>query len=92
LFAAIAGGALLLALAAAAFPLFLSASQASLLHAGIDESNVTPYGAGISFSRTNVLLDAEAPDGGSLVDAMDIAFGRIAADEVALAPPVAYVF
>jgi putative ABC transport system permease protein len=92
LFAAIAGGALLLALAAAAFPLFLSASQASLLRAGIAEQNVTPYGAGISYSRTNVLLDAEGPGGGPLTDEMATAFDRLAADGVALAPPVAYVF
>lgn len=92
LFAAIAGGALLLALAAAAFPLFLSASQASLLRAGIDQPNVTRYGAGISYSRTNVLLDAEGSEGEPLVDEMASAFDRLARDGVALAPPVGYVF
>lgn len=92
LFAAITGGALLLALAAAAFPLFLSASQAALLRAGIDDRLVTPYGAGISYSRTNVRLEAEGPGGGLLHDEMDAAFDALAAEGVALAPPIAYVF
>jgi putative ABC transport system permease protein len=92
LFAAIAGGALLLALAAASFPLFLSASQASLLRSGIDAPIVTPYGAGIAYSRTNVLLNADGPGGTPLVDEMATAFDGLAADGVALAPPLAYVF
>jgi len=92
LFAAIAGGALLLAVAAAAFPLFLSASQASLLRSGIDQPLVTSYGAGISYSRTNVRLDAEGPGGGLLADEMGAAFDELSAGGVALASPVAYVF
>lgn len=92
LFVALAGGALLLAAAAAAFPLFLSASQSVLLHAGIDDRIVTPFGAGISFSRTNVRLDARGPGGDLLTEEMQDAFDRLAAGGVALAPTVPYVF
>ncbi len=92
LFAALAGGALLLAVAAAAFPLFLSASQSSLLRAGIADPNVSRYGAGIFVSRTNIELSAEGPNGQPLYDEMDAGFRRLAKGNGLLGPTVPYIF
>ena len=54
LLAAVVVGALLLSLVAAAYPLFLSRSEGELLESAIANPTITPYGAGMFYSVTNV--------------------------------------
>ncbi|MGH2807826.1 MAG: hypothetical protein ACRDKT_11190 [Actinomycetota bacterium] len=51
---AIAAGALILALAAVSYPLFLSAARNELVTATLSKSTVSRYGAGITYRSTNV--------------------------------------
>ena len=65
LFVALAVGSMLLALAAAAYPLFVSATASNLLRSEIEKPGVTSYGAGIGFRVGGVPLPApgtEDPD------------------------------
>jgi hypothetical protein len=55
--------ALLLALALAAYPLFLSASASTLVDAEIAEPLVTRYGAGVSYRDGALSLEEAAPPG-----------------------------
>ena len=63
LFAALTGGAFLVCLVAAAFPLFLSAAENELLASAIDDPGVTPYGMGIGYRSTEVGISQPAADG-----------------------------
>jgi putative ABC transport system permease protein len=57
LFAAIAVGSALLALAAAAYPLFLSATTSSLVRAAIERENISPYGAGLVYRFEHMAIE-----------------------------------
>ncbi len=59
LFASLAVGALLLALAAAAYPLFISASASELVAAKIDDPAYTRWAAGIMFRNGAMPLPSE---------------------------------
>ena len=85
-------GALLLSLVAAAYPLFLSRSEGELLAAEIANPTITPYGAGMFYSVTNVQFKERVPRGGDelLADRLDEEFTRLAADGPHLARPVRY--
>lgn len=85
-------GALLLSLVAAAYPLFLSRSEGELLRAEIANPTITPYGAGMFYSVTNVRLNERVRRGSHelLSDRLDEEFSRLAAEGPHLAPPVRY--
>ena len=76
LFAALAVGAMLLVLAAAAYPLFVSASAGELLAERIDDPLVTRFGAGARYRNGTMPLDG-ASDPGSPVTKIDRAFRRL---------------
>ncbi|MGZ8598261.1 MAG: hypothetical protein ACXWXB_08695 [Actinomycetota bacterium] len=67
LFVALVVGTFLVAVVAAAYPLFLSASENELLASAIDDATVTPYGMGIAYRSTEVGLLERAPDGEGLL-------------------------
>ncbi|MBA3364124.1 MAG: hypothetical protein H0T07_06940, partial [Actinobacteria bacterium] len=92
LLAAVVVGALLLSLVAAAYPLFLSRSEGELLRAEIANPTITPYGAGMFYSVTNVRFNERVPRGGYelLSDRLDEEFTRLAAQGPHLARPVRY--
>ena len=69
LFAALALGAFLVVVSSTAYPLYLSASGGALVRSGIDDPTVTRYGAGITYTVTNVRFAKASPDGhGLLID------------------------
>ncbi|MGZ5300501.1 MAG: hypothetical protein ACXWEJ_01595 [Actinomycetota bacterium] len=69
LFAALALGAFLVVVSSAAYPLFLSTSGSALVSSEIDDPTVTRYGAGVTYTATNVRFAKESPDGhGLLID------------------------
>jgi hypothetical protein len=84
LFAAIAFGAILLALAAAAYPLFLSATTSSLVRSSIERESITRYGAGITYRFRSLPLGDRAFD----PDEIGQAFDRIAARSPILGEPI----
>jgi putative ABC transport system permease protein len=91
LFAAFAVGALLVAVVASAYPMFLSASQNDLLRAAIANGTVTPYGMGLAYRSTDVPIDA----GGARVPLWERrgeAFAAEAARSPSLEPVQAHVF
>jgi putative ABC transport system permease protein len=92
LLAAIVVGALLLSLVAAAYPLFLSRSEGELLEAEIANPTITPYGAGMFYSVTNVRFNEKVDDDRDslLADRLDQEFTRLAAEGPHLASPVRY--
>ena len=61
LFAALALGAFLVVISTAAYPLFLSASGSALVTSEIDNPTVTRFGAGITYTVTNVRLAEAEP-------------------------------
>jgi len=85
-------GALLLSLVAAAYPLFLSRSEGELLEAEIANPTITPYGAGMFYSVTNVRFGEKVRRGSDelLADRLDQEFTRLAAEGPHLARPVRY--
>jgi putative ABC transport system permease protein len=85
-------GALLLALVAGAYPVFLSRSEGSLLATQIEDPTISPYGAGMFYSVTNVPLREKAPDSNELLmDRLDEAFDGLAERGPHLGSPVSYV-
>jgi putative ABC transport system permease protein len=92
LLAAVVVGALLLALVAAAFPLFLSRSEGDLLRARITDPTVGRNGAGLFYSVTNVRFAEKARGSRELLaDRLDEEFGRIAAKEPDLGSSLRFV-
>jgi putative ABC transport system permease protein len=63
LFAALVTGAVLIVVTVAAYPLFLSSTRDRLVETTVEDATVTPYGAGITYTATNVRFSAESPDG-----------------------------
>ena len=87
LFAALAVGTFLVTVVAAAYPLFLSASESELLASAIDDATVTPYGMGIAYRSTEVGLLQRAPDNeGLLWERRGDAFASVADGSDSLGP------
>jgi putative ABC transport system permease protein len=84
LLASLAVGALLLALAAAASPLFISAQTSELVAAEVENPNLTRYGAGILYQTSELEYDETAPgrDGEALFGVQNDVF----AERVARSP------
>jgi hypothetical protein len=92
LLAAVAVGALLLSLVAAAYPLFLSRSEGDLLRAEIADPTIERYGAGLFYSVTNVHFKEKVRGGRELlVERLDEEFRRIAAAGPHLASPIRFL-
>lgn len=92
LFAAVAFGTMLLTAAVAAYPLFLSAASSDLVRGAIERPHITRYGAGLTYSFSNLPLDPirlepgiRSPDQADL----HAAFGDLAAESPLLGEPVA---
>jgi hypothetical protein len=80
LFAAFVFGTFLVAVAAASYPLFLSASESEQLQDRIADPIVTPYGMGINYRATEVEFDQPTPDGeGTVLDRRLEAFSEATA-------------
>jgi len=92
LLAAVVVGALLLSLVAAAYPLFLSRSEGELLDSAIANPTITPYGAGMFYSVTNVRFGEKVRRGSDVLleDRLDQEFTRLASEGPHLASPVRY--
>lgn len=90
-FAALAVGAMLVVISAAAYPLFVSASQSELLASGIHASTVTRYGAGLTYRGTNLRLDATGPGGAPLYEERGAAFAEAAAASPQLDPTITQI-
>ncbi|HYG71476.1 MAG TPA: hypothetical protein VEC15_04215 [Actinomycetota bacterium] len=91
LFVAVAVGGALLALAAAAYPLFLSATTSSLVRAAIERESITPFGAGLTYRFTNLPFEPTILAPGRVSgepEEMDRAFARLAAGNDILGEPV----
>lgn len=54
-------GTLLLAVVAAAYPLFVSASGGNLVSAAVNQNSITRWGAGISFTYERLSFDRRPP-------------------------------
>lgn len=104
LFAAVLAGTSLLTFAAAAYPLFLSATSSEILVAAIGRPNNTRYGAGLTYRFENLPLDPVRlepspffPTGpGSLartpeIDTLDAAVRELLAGSPVLGAPIAEV-
>ncbi|HEX2026040.1 MAG TPA: ABC transporter permease [Actinomycetota bacterium] len=87
LFTALAVGALLLALTAAAYPLFLSGSGSKLLRAEIDDPLVGRYGVGLTYRTRNIAMNEQAPGTNRpLYEARGETFAELASRSPYLAP------
>ncbi len=91
LFAAIGIGALLLALAVAAYPLFTSASASQLFRNAVERPSITRYAAGMTFTFRDLPLQSvrlerqlRSPE----VGALDEPFRRLAAASPILGEPI----
>ncbi|MEO8477754.1 MAG: FtsX-like permease family protein [Actinomycetota bacterium] len=91
-FTALAIGALLVVISAAAYPFFVSASQSELLTSGIHAPTVSRYAAGLTYRSTLIPLDEKGPDGGPLYQERGTAFADAAAASPQLDPVVAGIF
>ncbi|MGZ8635742.1 MAG: hypothetical protein ACXWX2_02050 [Actinomycetota bacterium] len=93
LFAALAIGALLLTLAGASYPLFVSATAGELVGRQIERPLVTRYGAGVSYRHTNVQLTPSRLGGESeaLFMRRGVAFAARASESPLLGPVVASI-
>ena len=89
LFASLALGAFLVVISTAAYPLFLSASGSALVTSEIDNPTVTRFGAGITYTVTNVRLAEPSPDGeGLLIDRRRQVFAQIMRASPVIGPVV----
>ena len=91
LFAAIAIGALLLALAVAAYPLFTSASASQLFRTAVDRPSITRYAAGMTFTFRDLPLNPvrfERQFRSPAVGGLDDPFRELAAGSPILGEPI----
>ena len=89
LFAALALGAFLVVISTTAYPLFLSASGSALVTSEIDNATVTRFGAGITYTVTNVRFAEPSPDGkGLLIDRRRQLFAQMMAASPVIGPVV----
>jgi putative ABC transport system permease protein len=86
LLAALAAGALLLSLTAAAFPLFVSASGARILRSEIGAPLIGRYGAGITYEVSTLLFDRPFARRGLPIPARTEVFAGLASDSPYLGP------
>jgi putative ABC transport system permease protein len=89
LFAAIVVGCLLIAVAAAAYPLFISATASDLVRSQIDRPTVTRFSAGVTYEREHLRFRKLAPRGredGPLYMRLDAMFRERAARTDLLGP------
>src|SRR4030095_2409730 len=84
LFVSIAVGALLLALAASAYPLFISASASELVKARIQEVPSTRWAVGMMYRQGNMPLSGSGVDGQTEARANQL-FDRLVAESPYLA-------
>lgn len=93
--AALAVAALLLALAIAAYPLFISSSASRLVRAEMSKPLITRYGAGVTYRAAGASLREAVPPGsgapGLLSERRDRLFSQLTAGDPRLAPSVATV-
>jgi putative ABC transport system permease protein len=78
----------LVVVAAAAYPLFVSASQSELLASGIHAPTVSRYAAGLTYRSTQLKLDETGPQGRPLYEERGAAFAEAASADPALDPTV----
>ena len=90
LFAALTLGALLLVLAAAAYPLFVSASAGALLAEQVQDPLVTPFGAGARYRNATMPLEGSGEPGSPDVR-VGAVFDRLVAPVPHLGPVVATI-
>jgi putative ABC transport system permease protein len=91
LFAAIGIGALLLALAVAAYPLFTAASASQLFRNAVDRPSITRYAAGLTFTFRDMPLkpvEFERQFRSPAVGALDEPFRELAAESPILGDPI----
>ena len=85
---ALAVGALLLVVAGASYPLFISAVSSSLVRSEIREPLVGPYRAGVTYKSTNLGFDEQVPGGDPVYRVRDERFRSLTADGGVLGEPV----
>jgi hypothetical protein len=94
LLAAISVGALLLTLAVAAYPLFMSSTASGLLLGAIERPSITRYGAGLSFQfqdmplRSIELFGRSARQTSPVVGELDEPFAELASRSPILGEPI----
>ena len=88
LLGAIAVGAMLVAVVATAYPLFLSASNSDLLTSTIERPAFTPYGSGLAYRSTDIPFDAVGPTTDSLEQERDAAFEGLRDQDPGFGPVV----
>jgi hypothetical protein len=91
LFAAIGIGALLLALAVAAYPLFTAASASQLFRNAVERPSITRYAAGLTFTFRDLPLepvDLERQFRSPAIGALDEPFRELAARSPILGEPI----
>jgi putative ABC transport system permease protein len=104
LFVAVLAGTALLTFAAAAYPLFLSATASEIVSGAIGRPHITPYGAGLTYRFVNLPLDPvrltpspvlPTPPGSPRrtpdIDAVDAAARELLAGDPTLGDPLAEV-
>ncbi|MGH2635043.1 MAG: hypothetical protein ACRDHU_02700 [Actinomycetota bacterium] len=94
LFAAIAVGCLLLVVAAAAYPLFISATESRLVRSQLRMPTMTRFGAGLVYQRDSLGFRERVPGGDEealLHERMDELFAELVAASPALDEPLVQV-
>jgi putative ABC transport system permease protein len=94
LFAAVAAGCLLLVVAAAAYPLFISATASDLVNSQLQRATVTRFSGGITYEREELPFGKLAPSGsneGLLYEQLDTMFRQRAARNDLLGPTLANI-
>jgi putative ABC transport system permease protein len=94
LFAAVAVGCLLLVVAAAAYPLFISATAGDLVNSQLNRPTLTRFSGGITYEREELPFGKLAPSGaddGLLHEQLDSMFRQRAARNDLLGPTLANI-
>jgi putative ABC transport system permease protein len=94
LLAAVAAGCLLLVVAAAAYPLFISATASDLVNSQLQRATVTRFSGGITYEREELPFGKLAPSGsdeGLLYKQLDTMFRQKAARNDLLGPTLANI-
>lgn len=93
LFAAVAVGCLLLVVAAAAYPLFISATASDLVNSQLQRATITRFGGGITYEREELPFGKLTPSGadGLLHEQLDSMFRQRAARNDLLGPTLANI-
>lgn len=93
LFAAVAVGCLLLVVAAAAYPLFISATASDLVNSQLQRVTITRFSGGITYEREELPFEKPTPSGagGLLHKQLDSMFRQRAARNDLLGPTLANI-